>query len=245
LGGEVDENALMESLLEARESGGARAETSPRYMIQTTVCEQCKQAFVDAGGRRRPISEDERELAECDAVRIGSDGNPTRATKDVTPKTRRSVWVRDRGKCVMPGCRSKAHLDIHHLVPRSDGGGHGADNLGLLCAGHHRLLHQGGLDVAQVTANVTRPRAVLKPKPSPRAEVATPLTTQPEGLATTLPKRESYNRVVMKTEATETLVYLEFNRPQARSMVERAAAVANENVTLEELVVAALQLAGR
>ena len=47
----------------------------------------------------------------------------------------------------MPGCRHTAFLDLHHLRPREEGGGHEADNLITLCGAHHRAAHEGQLRV--------------------------------------------------------------------------------------------------
>src|SRR5262249_51336471 len=63
------------------------------------------------------------------------------------PKTRRFVHRRDHGKCTVPGCRASRFIDVHHIVPRYAGGAHSADNLTLLCDGHHRALHDGKLTI--------------------------------------------------------------------------------------------------
>ncbi|HYJ09178.1 MAG TPA: HNH endonuclease, partial [Polyangiaceae bacterium] len=71
--------------------------------------------------------------------------NMARAAQDVPPSVRRLVLRRDHGRCVVPGCRHVAWLDVHHLQPRADGGGHNPDNLITLCGAHHRALHRGRL----------------------------------------------------------------------------------------------------
>jgi hypothetical protein len=43
------------------------------------------------------------------------------------------------------GCRHATFVDVHHLVPRADGGGHTAENLAVLCSAHHRAIHSGAL----------------------------------------------------------------------------------------------------
>ena len=85
--------------------------------------------------------------AECDAQRIGSDAEPGRAVQDVPPRIQRFVRRRDGGRCCVPGCRASRHLELHHVVPREAGGGHGPENLTLLCDGHHRALHEGKLTI--------------------------------------------------------------------------------------------------
>ncbi len=55
--------------------------------------------------------------------------------------------VRDKG-CVFPGCdRPPSWCEAHHLKPWSHGGGTDLTNGCLLCAYHHRLIHQGDWQV--------------------------------------------------------------------------------------------------
>ncbi|HUS31457.1 MAG TPA: hypothetical protein VMZ53_23285, partial [Kofleriaceae bacterium] len=71
-----------------------------------------------------------------------------RATKTIPAATKRRVLERDQGRCQVPGCRSRKHLQFHHIEFQSHGGGHEDSNLLLLCGGHHRLLHDGLLTIA-------------------------------------------------------------------------------------------------
>ena len=53
---------------------------------------------------------------------------------------------RDQGQCtyVHPNgqrCKRKRYLQIHHILPKSQGGGDQVDNLKTLCFNHHRLVH--------------------------------------------------------------------------------------------------------
>ncbi|MEM9713872.1 MAG: DUF222 domain-containing protein [Actinomycetota bacterium] len=67
-----------------------------------------------------------------------------RATRVVSPALRRALVVRDGG-CRFPGCDvDHRRCDAHHLVHWADGGPTDLDNLALLCAFHHRLVHEGG-----------------------------------------------------------------------------------------------------
>jgi hypothetical protein len=82
-------------------------------------------AHVDASGRaRRP-----------------------RAMQDTAPAIRREVFLRDRGRCVVPGCRNASYVDLHHLDLRSEGGSNDPDNLVVLCGAHHGALHRGRLHI--------------------------------------------------------------------------------------------------
>ena len=56
------------------------------------------------------------------------------------------IFERDGWRCRVPGCSSRANLQVHHVVFRSHGGGEDDGNLATLCATHHlRGLHQGRL----------------------------------------------------------------------------------------------------
>jgi hypothetical protein len=70
-----------------------------------------------------------------------------RARQDTPPALRREVFWRDRGRCVVPGCRNATYLDVHHLDLRSEGGGNEPDNLVVLCGAHHGALHRGQLRI--------------------------------------------------------------------------------------------------
>jgi len=82
------------------------------------------------------------------------------SNKSFTPQTksiRRSlpatlkhrVYLRDQGQCSAwdeshQKCQSQRFLEIHHLLPLSQGGKDELENLTLLCSGHHKALHDKG-----------------------------------------------------------------------------------------------------
>ena len=68
-----------------------------------------------------------------------------RATQTIPPAIRRQVMRRDHGRCVVEGCRNHRFLDVHHLVPRAEGGQHDPDRLAVVCGPHHRAVHEGTL----------------------------------------------------------------------------------------------------
>ncbi len=75
----------------------------------------------------------------------------TRSTT-VSPKIARAVLLRD-GHCRWPGCDRRTGLQVHHLVPRSWGGGDDLANLAAVCAGggtdhHGRLVPHGAWTLA-------------------------------------------------------------------------------------------------
>ena len=88
------------------------------------------------------------EMVTCDAqvvaqTHVGEE--PARATQTIAPAVRRQVLIRDRGRCMVPGCRHSAYLDLHHILLRSEGGAHSPENLVVVCGAHHRAVHRGQL----------------------------------------------------------------------------------------------------
>jgi len=147
-----DDGALL--LLARHVLGGPADEGRSSYQIALTVCEACGAGQQRGRGEQVEVGDEVVQMAECDAQHIGRiDGTsahvgaPTRARQEVPPSVRRLVMRRDHGRCVVPGCRQHVFVDIHHLVPRSDGGEHDPDTLVVLCSAHHRALHRGQLIV--------------------------------------------------------------------------------------------------
>ena len=56
-----------------------------------------------------------------------------------------AIFVRDGWRCAAPGCTSRRHLEDHHIVYRSRGGGDGHGNRVTLCRFHHQRGEHGGL----------------------------------------------------------------------------------------------------
>ena len=68
----------------------------------------------------------------------------THARRTIPPATRRALLARDQ-HCVFPGCDRPAAWSIgHHLKFWADGGPTTLRNLGLVCEGHHRKVHEEG-----------------------------------------------------------------------------------------------------
>lgn len=53
-------------------------------------------------------------------------------------RRRYRILDRDGWRCLAPGCTSRSHLNVHHLVFRSHCGSDDASNLVTLCVGHHQ-----------------------------------------------------------------------------------------------------------
>ncbi|MEO6776974.1 MAG: HNH endonuclease [Kofleriaceae bacterium] len=272
-GGQLDDDALVGALCDAILDGHTGADDGgrARHQILTTVCEACNQAWQHGGGRDLPIGTTDLAIAECDAQRVGSDREPGTAVQDVTPKVRRFVTLRDRKRCTVPGCRAARHIDVHHIVPRHLGGTHEAENITLLCAGHHRALHQSrlmitgrapslsfawpngapALDVDEVSMDTPDAcRTDSKPHVGPAEGPNDGRTDlRPEvGAATSSsnsvepPRPSNYEWTVKKTEAMLAIKQLGFSMQEARAFVEQAAERRPRSVLLEALVVDALRI---
>jgi hypothetical protein len=82
-------------------------------------------------------------------------------TATVPPHLRRAVVTRDR-HCAWPGCHQRpAASQVHHVIPRSEGGPTALHNLVLLCSFHHLIaIHRQGWKLAlhaDGTTTVTSP----------------------------------------------------------------------------------------
>ncbi|MBL0214153.1 MAG: HNH endonuclease [Myxococcales bacterium] len=118
----------------------------PRHQIATTTCRACKQAHRVGAGMEIAVSAQELERVRCDSEDIGDlerEEPGRKLQKSIPDATRRKVFVRDKHRCVVPGCRSTRFLEAHHVRPRSGGGRHELRNLCLLCDAHHLQLHEG------------------------------------------------------------------------------------------------------
>ena len=69
------------------------------------------------------------------------------STSSIQPSLRRSVLGRDDG-CTIDGCSSTYRLEVHHIVPRSQGGTNKPENLTTLCWWHHHVaVHRRGMHI--------------------------------------------------------------------------------------------------
>ena len=97
-------------------------------------------------------AETARRLAcDCGVVRIveNEKGEPLdvgRRTRTIPPAIRRALIARDNG-CRFPGCTFKRYVDGHHVKHWAHGGETKLSNLVTLCRFHHRLVHEGGVEI--------------------------------------------------------------------------------------------------
>jgi len=104
--------------------------------FRAVLCEVREQL---AHGRGTPASEGEAFEAMLDHAITAWIARDARTRRD------HSIFERDGWRCAVPGCTSHRHLQVHHVVFRSQGGGNEAENLITLCAWHHQRGVHGGL----------------------------------------------------------------------------------------------------
>jgi hypothetical protein len=112
--------------------------TKPPVQIHIHQCPDCAQASIPSSKGELKIGKPELERAQCDCQVSQPD---QRNTTSIPPATRRLVLARDRHQCQRPGCDHTLFLEIHHIIPRSQGGSNNPENLSSLCSGCHQLLH--------------------------------------------------------------------------------------------------------
>jgi 5-methylcytosine-specific restriction endonuclease McrA len=149
----IEDDEFLAAMAAALLEGGANDNDQGRakFQIRVTTCDSCTATYFEGGGRKIAVNDADAARAECDAQRISED---ERAAQDIAPKTRREVLHRDGGRCTVPGCRSARFIEVHHIVPRNQGGGHHASNLTCLCDGHHKALHEGKLLLSGSAPNI-------------------------------------------------------------------------------------------
>jgi Domain of unknown function (DUF222) len=97
-------------------------------------------------------AETARRLA-CDtsvvAIIENEDGEPLnvgRKTRTISSPLRRFLNARDRG-CRFPGCSNTRWCDAHHIKHWANGGETKPLNLVSLCRFHHRMVHEGRVEI--------------------------------------------------------------------------------------------------
>jgi hypothetical protein len=102
-----------------------------------------------------------RVACDCGLVAVSGDGeklNIGHRSRSIPPAIRRALTLRDRG-CAFPGCTHNRFLHAHHIRHWLHGGETSVDNLSLLCAHHHHLVHEGGWSVERTSEGELRFRA--------------------------------------------------------------------------------------
>jgi hypothetical protein len=259
-GSRVSDDQLVQTIARAILDGAGASAATPvdhgraRNQIHYTVCQHCDRAWQDGGGERIRIDAAALAQARCDAVEIprAIDGKPQRASQTIPPATRREVFHRDQNRCQTPGCRSTSGLEIHHIVPRAEGGTHDPSNLTLRCGGCHTARHEGKLvitgtapdnltttHVQALTVSFGAPRAHHRPNndvldPDSRAHVGVERTSTSKREMTPAPSR--LDAAITRTNAIAALTTSGWKRGIATTAVDEARAHVGADVPLEVLV---------
>ena len=171
---------LIEDILQtartARRGGGRRR---PLLMIVAD------QQLAERSGNEQGVSilagprvgPDTVDLVECQGrtehITITPGGLTSGGiSQQIRPGLRRAVLARDDG-CVIDACRNTYRLEVHHVIPRSQGGTNQAGNLASLCWYHHHIaVHRNGLQLDPRSPphrrRLTRPRPPKRQHPPPR-----------------------------------------------------------------------------
>lgn len=97
-----------------------------RQALEAILCESANQLIVDT--------------EQGEPMRYGPQ------VRTIPPALRRAVIHRDHNRCVLDGSRNR--LQVHHIIPRSQGGDTVAENLITLCwYCHHVAIHRMGLEL--------------------------------------------------------------------------------------------------
>jgi hypothetical protein len=119
----------------------------PRAEIETGASHSAATAPANDVHVGAPAGESVGDAAaQAGATRAAAPAPPiARAKQHIPPAVRRAVLARDRHRCRVPGCTHATFLDIHHVVPRSEGGSNDPENIMTICGAHHRASHRGEL----------------------------------------------------------------------------------------------------
>ena len=205
------------------------------------------------------------EATECGDKRSTNERKRVRTKRRPPPTltipkaTREFVWARDQGRCRVPGCRATRNLACHHIEFRALGGDHDEQNLTLICAGHHTLLHDGLLVITGRAPDQLvfkrDGRMLVDARSAAELEVGNTLRERARGQHRTVdeahaiarharnqPARTSrFEDVVVREHAKQALMQLGFKARAARAAVEAACAHVGADADVASIVKAALQ----
>ena len=125
---------------------------------------------ITGGPRVGPDTLDQIMCEGSVEIMVNTDSGTPLAVGDTTqvipPRLRRFVLNRDNG-CTMDGCSSRYRLEVHHIVPRSQGGSSlDVENLTTLCWWHHhKAVHGRGYQIDPHSP--PKRRRIIPPNPDP------------------------------------------------------------------------------
>jgi len=135
---------------ESSPRGDDPATARPPVQIHVHQCPDCAKSTVQTSKGELELGAAEWERVQCDC-QISRPGDRNKTS--IPPATRRQVLARYRHKCQRPGCGHTGFLQVHHKIPRSQGGLNDLENLTCLCSACHQLLHdKAGFEVKSPAA---------------------------------------------------------------------------------------------
>lgn len=109
------------------------------YTVVVGRCSACGRMTVETQAGTKTLGSPQAEAVECDAIIEDEQGH---RKASIPPAVRRAVLKRDHYRCRALGCNHTRHLEIHHLIPRVNGGSNRLDNLVTLCSACHQRIHE-------------------------------------------------------------------------------------------------------
>jgi hypothetical protein len=148
----LSDSAALEAV--ARDALSAQTEnidaSDPRRAVVLYECKRCAQSVLDTGAGLTEMDAVNAAALSCGAteVDLAAEGRAVKRGGPLPAATRRAVLLRDQCRCRVPGCNRRRYVDVHHIVAQADGGDHARSNCLVLCTTHHRLLHEGQLQLS-------------------------------------------------------------------------------------------------
>ncbi len=138
--------AVAEACKRVVEGGGA---VGSNVQIVIHLCADCHKATREGKNGPVEISRAELEAQACDAEVVDIRQREARLSRTIPARITRLVRARDHGRCRVPTCENRAHVNFHH-----EGGwlnvGHDPLSVYLICVGHHQAIHDGDLVVRKL-----------------------------------------------------------------------------------------------
>jgi hypothetical protein len=172
-------------------------------------------------------------------------------TLTIPKATRDFVWMRDHGRCRVPGCRATRHLAFHHLRFVSERGDHDPANVILICDGHHKLLHQRLLTITGCAPDqltfVRDGKRLVDARSGIKDHAAESLREETAhssdgGCGARVSKRDRFDDAVKLEHAKQALMQLGFKARTARAALDAACGHVGSDADVALLVKTVLKL---
>lgn len=106
-------------------------------VLYNYYCECCNEKFFS----RRKIKEDRHKYCpKCKKILGKKAIEESTSILDLSKRTMIKILKRCNCECAICGW-NESTCDVHHIIPKSEGGNDENDNLILVCPNHHRILH--------------------------------------------------------------------------------------------------------